>query len=476
MLLSSSPPTNKGCNFYKDKNEVGQRELYAILTRYMGWQYPSKNDFSKTLLDKYLQQCKCSLSWFLGWLDVEVELLLEAWTSTAGYFRAQNSAPNNPLNLHLSPWHWSPYMDPPQDRRLLCQVSCSRACKLKTESHPPFEVIKGLWRSLVPHRIEWFSWLALLGKLHTKTKLAKIGLINYPWWVYVCAMRPTSGMHQPFISPLLLYMEYMGLVVKLMGTKLVYPNVLKSCFRSMDTTTQRPSLRKGMGCKFFCNHLDNLEREKCPMLWRQTQHPRPTARPCPTPSRLVDQWLGDKFPYSPNEVLRNPMCLKWSANSTTGMRKTLSKQAQTWTPPPQELLKWNVDASLNPAISKSSIRGVLRDHSGKFMCLFSSPIPLMEINHAETLAIHWAINITRKSERTKHSSIIIESDSSNAVKWCNGVIKGPWNLTFTINSIRGALAKGPSISIVYRSRESNMVADSMAKQGLTRNDEFLAWL
>ena len=32
---------------------------------------------------------------------------------------------------------------------------------------------------------------------------------------------------------------------------------------------------------------------------------------------------------------------------------------------------------------------------------------------------------------------------------------------------------GPEI--IYKGRESNVVADSLAKQGFTRHDEFIAW-
>lgn len=119
---------------------------------------------------------------------------------------------------------------------------------------------------------------------------------------------------------------------------------------------------------------------------------------------------------------------------------------------------------------------VLRDHLGRFICLFSSPIPFVEINHAEVLAIHRALKISATIDYLAHSKLTIESDSSNAVKWCNEDNSGPWNLCFIINFIRSCLVKGHGVEILYKSRESNVVADSLAKQGLTRMDEFIAWL
>lgn len=37
--------------------------------------------------------------------------------------------------------------------------------------------VKGLWRGLVPHRIEFFTWFAILGKINTKQKLFSLGII-----------------------------------------------------------------------------------------------------------------------------------------------------------------------------------------------------------------------------------------------------------------------------------------------------------
>lgn len=99
----------------------------------------------------------------------------------------------------------------------------------------------------------------------------------------------------------------------------------------------------------------------------------------------------------------------------------------------------------------------------------------MEINSAEIFAIVRAIKITSSSDKIKHRQIIIESDSLNAVRWCNEECGGPWNLKFPLNFIRNARKSELKISIIHQRREANMVADSMAKQGLRRDAEFLAW-
>lgn len=43
------------------------------------------------------------------------------------------------------------------------------------------------------------------------------------------------------------------------------------------------------------------------------------------------------------------------------------------------MLKWNVDAFYDACLSHVAVGGVLRDSLGTFICIFLSPIPLMEI-------------------------------------------------------------------------------------------------
>lgn len=144
-------------------------------------------------------------------------------------------------------------------------------------------------------------------------------------------------------------------------------------------------------------------------------------------------------------------------------------------PPTNDDLKWNVDTSFDPRLDHAVVGGVLRNALGNFICLFSSPIPFMEINSAEVYAIFRAIQISMNSEAIKGHYLTIVSDSSNAVQWCNLNNGGPWNLNFLLNYIRNARKSGLSLSIVHKGRSTNGVADALAKQGLSRKDEFLAW-
>lgn len=82
------------------------------------------------------------------------------------------------------------------------------------------------------------------------------------------------------------------------------------------------------------------------------------------------------------------------------------------------------------------------------------------------IAINRVLKISLTSSQIGSHDLIIESNSANAIKWCNGENNGPWNLTLAINLICRHLNSGHGIQVVYKNRESNMVADSLAKQGL----------
>ncbi|XP_056692027.1 uncharacterized protein [Spinacia oleracea] len=219
-------------------------------------------------------------------------------------------------------------------------------------------------------------------------------------------------------------------------------------------------------------------------LWRERNNRCFKNISCPT-SHLQDLvllritgWIkgwGDEFPYSSNDIIRHPLCLKWESGSSKSQQASRIIQKQLWAPPPSSLYKWNVDASLKFSEDKSAIGGVLRNHHGEFVCLFSRPIPFMEINHAEIFAIYIALKISQGIKRIYHGKFIEESDSANDVSWCNGGNNDPWNLNFIINFIRHAMKNGQGVDIFYRSRETIVVADSLAKRGLTRQDEFIAW-
>lgn len=140
------------------------------------------------------------------------------------------------------------------------------------------------------------------------------------------------------------------------------------------------------------------------------------SRSHPSPHMLVDKGWGTLL-----SLITWTMCyvifnFKWMSPPSGSMTKP-PKPAIQWLSPSVNTLKWNMDASLSPLELKSSIGGVLRDHNNNFLCISSSPIPCVKINHENMLAIHQAIKIFMAQDNLKLHRLIVESDSANAVKW-----------------------------------------------------------
>lgn len=100
---------------------------------------------------------------------------------------------------------------------------------------------------------------------------------------------------------------------------------------------------------------------------------------------------GSSFPYTCDEIIRNPISLSWYESRSSHAMVALISDA-LWIPPSIETIKWNVDASVNPLLSMSAIGGVLRNNMGHCICVFSIPIPPIEMNSAAVMAIFRAIN------------------------------------------------------------------------------------
>ena len=344
--------------------------------------------------------------------------------------------------------------------------------KIRAAAH--HDAIRGIWRGLVPHRIEVFVWLALLGKINTRGKLASIGII--PIENNTCPLclheEETSDhllLHCSFSSQLWLWW------CNLWQISWCFPRTLREAFNQWQWPKNTTFFKKVWMAVFFIISWS---------LWKERNH-RVFTENSSTIKDLKDLvllrlgwWISgwkDEFPYSPTDIVRNPACLLWSSKPKLNGAVSISKSVELWSPPPPDVIKWNVDASFDEKLDHAAVGGVLRSDKGLFMALFSSPIPKMEINSAEVFAIMRAIMISLSCDKTKNQRIIIESDSMNAVKWCLEEEGGPWNISFQLNFIRNARRKWLNLSIIHRGRESNNVADCMAKQGLRRDAEFLAW-
>lgn len=341
------------------------------------------------------------------------------------------------------------------------------------QPHQHDYIVGKLWKGLVPPRVEIFAWLACQGKLNTRAKLAKLHIIDPSQ-----DLCPLCNEKSESVDHLLIHCSYSWRVwcwwLRLWNFSWSLPATVKSVFEQWVTQGWDPFFKKVWGSAFYII-IWSIWKERNARIFNNVSN---TVEKI---SELIllrlGWWIkgwGDPFPYNCADIIRNPYCLR-KCNMITTSYRAATKTAISWSPPPVNQLKWNVDASFDPLSSRSAVGGILRGNNGNFICLFSSPIPCMEINSAEVFAILRAIKISMACDRLKKANIIIESDSKNAVQWCTESSGGPWNLGFPLNFIRNARKAWLNITIIHKGRESNMVADSLAKQGLSRADEFIAW-
>ena len=76
----------------------------------------------------------------------------------------------------------------------------------------------------------------------------------------------------------------------------------------------------------------------------------------------------------------------------------------------------------------------------------------------------------------KKRYIIIESDSMNAILWANFYLLVPWRMKLISNQIEKLKSMVKGVSFVHIFREANFAADSLAKAGISRSLDLVAWL
>ncbi|XVE66909.1 hypothetical protein DITRI_Ditri08aG0118000 [Diplodiscus trichospermus] len=108
--------------------------------------------------------------------------------------------------------------------------------------------------------------------------------------------------------------------------------------------------------------------------------------------------------------------------------------------PPEGFLKFNVDGASAGNPGMGGIGGVLRDHSSKINLVFS-----------------------------KHIGV---TDSSVA-EWLSDPKMAPWRLRKSVTQIINVGESLPDWSIVHSPRERNVLADSLAKSGIGRNNNLV---
>lgn len=145
----------------------------------------------------------------------------------------------------------------------------------------------------------------------------------------------------------------------------------------------------------------------------------------------------------------------------------------TWEPPPSKTWKWNVDGSARGKPGPTGIGGVLRDEKGTILSKFAAGVGIRESNEAEFLAIVKALELSMGRDWLKHGNLIVESDSKVALSWAKSGC--PWKLQFYGNKLRNLLLVLGNVSMIHKNRESNEIADNLAKDGSSLGGSWVKW-
>jgi ribonuclease HI len=138
-------------------------------------------------------------------------------------------------------------------------------------------------------------------------------------------------------------------------------------------------------------------------------------------------------------------------------------------------LFFNVDGSVLGSPGPAGIGGVLRDHMGKILCVFSSHIGSQDVILAELLAIQRACELFGSKSEIASRPITFLSDSKTAVSWILKSIPGCNSHDQIISNIRSWLDSFHMAAVEFRPRSTNSFADVLAKKGVQTGMDELWW-
>ncbi|KAL4332611.1 hypothetical protein GQ457_07G003380 [Hibiscus cannabinus] len=174
-------------------------------------------------------------------------------------------------------------------------------------------------------------------------------------------------------------------------------------------------------------------------------------------------WFKVKFPDSlcfVDDLIADPSV----GDGLSASKRRFSKQ-QVWEAPPIGFLKLNVDGAMVSNGSKGGIGGIVRNNLGVCLDTFSLPIGPSPPIMAELEAIFHGLSVFSSNHRFKKFRLILETDCSVAFEWISNSTPCPTAFEPLVRRCRDIIA---SFSVVFRHvpREINLVADSLAKEGI----------
>ncbi|KAK9019400.1 hypothetical protein V6N11_053924 [Hibiscus sabdariffa] len=135
-------------------------------------------------------------------------------------------------------------------------------------------------------------------------------------------------------------------------------------------------------------------------------------------------------------------------------------------------VKFNVDGSF--LLNRVGCGGVLRNHKGEVIAIFSGPVDCFGTDYSELVAVKMVLNLFKETNMFGKARLVIESDSQIVLKWLQNFSTRPWKLWSLFEEIDRNLKEIPGTIFVFVPRARNSFADFLAKSGAKRNELFKA--
>ncbi|XP_042023111.1 uncharacterized protein LOC121770446 [Salvia splendens] len=131
-----------------------------------------------------------------------------------------------------------------------------------------------------------------------------------------------------------------------------------------------------------------------------------------------------------------------------------------WHPPERTWIKLNTDGAFSEATNMGGGGGLVRDHNGKLLVAFATPLAAHSALEAELMAIHHGLEVAKGF----NLPIWVEADAEQAIKLLNGSAWGPAQVRRVMARLHG-FKRRHTVRATFIPREGNKAADLLAKMG-----------
>ena len=335
-------------------------------------------------------------------------------------------------------------------------------CKsVRTSSNSDKEVWKLVWKGLAPSKVEVFCWQLFRGRIAVKEQLVRRGLLDtslasctfckvecesighlffscyssWKIWMYCCSL---WGLHWVVHhDPSTMFMAWQHALPDKYSKELWIMSFYA-------ITWSIWLLRNDMA---FNGKVFDLEQF------------------IDTFKIRLASWFKAKWPKSLHTISE---IVNFSKDVQAPKVSKTSKRTLVWKTPPPNFLKFNVDGSARGKPGLAGIGGALRDCKTAIKAVFSKSIGVADSNLAELLAVREALKVFTSTRWASTHRLIIESDSTNVVKWMLNPSGVPWSMKRHMAHIELYKLQLLSCDCIFIPREGNVMADTLAKSGVFR--------